>query len=196
MEGRPLEDAELVRAAQRGDVDAYAQLVERYRETAFRVAYMVGRSAADAEDAAQEAFVKAFYALGRFRPDAPFRPWILRIAANEARNRSRSARRREGLAVRLAQGLPSGDAAPSPEGAALDRETKETLVRALAALPERDRLVIGYRYLLGLSESETAAVLEVRPGTVKSRLSRALDRLRDLLPTEAPSTRELETTDG
>ncbi|HEY7659481.1 MAG TPA: sigma-70 family RNA polymerase sigma factor [Actinomycetota bacterium] len=178
VEGRPLEDVELTRLARDGDVGAYGELVERYREVAFRTAWLITRSSADAEDAAQEAFVKAYYALDRFRLGESFRPWILRIVANEARNRKRSAGRRERLALRLAEDRGAGDAAPSPEAAAIEREVRQGLVEALDSLSERDRLVVACRYLLELSEAETAAALGVRPGTVKSRLSRALGRLR------------------
>jgi RNA polymerase sigma-70 factor, ECF subfamily len=177
VEGRPLEDAQLVDLARDGDVHAYEELVARYREIAYRVAWLVTRERGEAEDAAQEAFVKAYYALPRFRPGAPFRPWILRIVTNEARNRLRSTRRRDDLVLRAAAAGPE-DAAPSPEAAALAREEAETLVRALGRLPERDRLVVAYRYLFDLSESEMADALAVRPGTVKSRLSRAMGRLR------------------
>ncbi|MGH2680092.1 MAG: RNA polymerase sigma factor [Actinomycetota bacterium] len=180
VEGRPLEDAELARRAREGDDDAYEELVKRYGPIAFRVAWLVTRDRGEAEDAVQEAFVKAYYALPRFRPDAPFRPWLLRIVANEARNRARSRRRREGLVLRAAA-VSDGDAAPSPEAAALALEDRETLVTALNALPGPDREVIGYRFLLGLSESETAEMLDVRLGTVKSRLSRAMVRLRAVL---------------
>ncbi len=185
VEGRPLEDVELARRARDGDVRAYGELVERYREVAFRTAWLITRSSADAEDAAQDAFVKAYYALARFRKGEAFRPWILRIVSNEAKNRRRSAGRRDRLALRLADDPGSGDAAPSPETAVLGREARQTLVAALEQLPERDRLVVAYRYLLELSEAETAIALGIRPGTVKSRLSRALDRLR----------RRMETTD-
>ena len=99
-----------------------------------------------------EAFVKAYYALDRFRTDAPFRPWLLRIVANEARNRARSSRRRQGLALRAAA-VSDGDAAPSPETAALAREDRDTLLAALNRLSPADREVIGHRYLIGLSES-------------------------------------------
>ena len=177
MEGRPLEDGQLVDLARDGDVHAYEELVTRYRDIAYRVAWLVTRERGEAEDAAQEAFVKAYYALPRFRPGAPFRPWILRIVANEARNRIRSVRRREDLALRAAAADPGG-AAPSPEVAALAAEDRETLVHALSRLPERDRLVISYRYLFDLSEAEMADALDVRPGTVKSRLSRAMSKLR------------------
>jgi RNA polymerase sigma-70 factor, ECF subfamily len=196
VEGRPLEDAELIARAKRGDVPSYEELVRRYRQVAFRTAYVVTRGSADAEDATQEAFVKAYYALRRFRADAAFRPWILRIVANEARNRTRSARRRESLALRLAEDRPSGASAQAPEAAALSADAARTLLAALADLPERDRLVVSYRYLLELSEAETAAALGVRPGTVKSRLSRALDRLRASLPAELDPRSFAEAADA
>ena len=196
VEGRPLEDVDLIERARDGDVRAYGDLVERYRDIAFRTAYLVTRSAADAEDAAQEAFVKAYYALGRFRTQSPFRPWILRIVANEARNRVRSARRREGLALRVAEDRPSGGAAPSPEAAALDRERDEALLAAMAPLSEPDRQIITCRYLLDLSEAETADTLGIRRGTVKSRLSRALGRLRQVLPETLRPLGAAEVTDG
>ncbi len=196
MEGRPLEDAELIELAKDGDVRAYGELVVRYQDPAFRMAVLVTQSAAEAEDAVQEAFVKAYYALARFRSPAPFRPWILRIVSNEARNRRRSARRREGLALRVAGERPSGDAAPSPEAAVLERETNRALLDAIAGLPERERLVIGYRYFLGLSEAEIAGVLGVRPGTVKSRCSRALAHLRARLPAELATADVVEASDA
>ncbi len=189
MEGRPLEDAELAELAQRGDVRAYGELVERYRDVAFRTAYLVTRNAADAEDAAQEAFVKAYYALARFRATEAFRPWILRIVSNEARNRNRSTRRRQRLALRLAELGGRGDAAPSPDAAVGAAETRATLLEAMQRLPERERLVITYRFLLDLSEAETASALGIRPGTVKSRLSRGLARLRDSVSLDAERPR-------
>jgi RNA polymerase sigma-70 factor, ECF subfamily len=189
VEGRPLEDAELVALARDGDVRAYGELVSRYQGIAHRVAWLVARQAGEAEDAVQEAFVKAYDALPGFRADAPFRPWILRIVANEARNRARSARRREGLALRAAA-VALGDAAPSPETAAVAREDAEALTRALARLREPDRLVIAYRYLFELSEAETAGALGIRRGTVKSRLSRALGRLRTELESAGASPEE------
>src|SRR6266545_2703181 len=111
VEGRPTEDAELVERAKTGDQDAYAELVTRYQAIAARTAYVITGTSADAEEAAQEAFVKAYYALGRFREGAPFRPWLLRIVANEARNRRRSGGRRAHLALRAATEESSGRAA-------------------------------------------------------------------------------------
>ena len=164
-----------------GDAAAYEILVGRYQELAFRTAYLVAGGAAEAEDAAQEAFVKAYYALPRFRAGAPFRPWLLQIVANEARNRRRAAGRREHLALRAVDDRSLDDAAPSPEGAALEAEERATLLAALETLRSEDRQILAYRYFLELSETEMAHTLGCARGTVKSRLSRALGRLRALL---------------
>jgi RNA polymerase sigma-70 factor (ECF subfamily) len=123
--------------------------------------------------------MKAFAALPRFRPDAPFRPWLLAIVANEARNRRRSANRREALALRAPiAAAAEPEVEQSPEAAMLATESRQELLEALQRLHESDREVISYRYLLELSEAETAAAMGVPVGTAKSRLFRALARLR------------------
>lgn len=176
---RPPTEEELVERAKRGDESAYEELVRAHQGIAFRTAYLVAGSAAEAEEAAQEGFVKAYRALGRFRRGSPFRPWLLQIVANEARNRRRSAGRRAALALRAAAEGSSGGAAPSPEGALLAGEERERLLEAVNALRDEERFVIGCRYFLELSEEETAAALGLRIGTVKSRTSRALEHLRE-----------------
>jgi RNA polymerase sigma-70 factor, ECF subfamily len=185
VEGRPLEDAELIERAQRGEVTPYEELVRRYQDVAVRTAHLISPDG-DAEDAAQEAFVKAYAALGRFRTGSPFRPWLLRIVANEARNRRRSAGRRANLALRAAEDRRPDDAAPSPESAVLASERRATLLAALNALRDDDREVISARYFLDLSENETAEALGIPRGTVKSRLSRALERMRAQLGSVEP----------
>ncbi len=177
MEGRPT-DGELFARAQRGNQAAYEEIVERYQQVAFRTAYVITGSAADAEDAAQEGFVKAYRALATFRPGAEPRPWLLRIVANEARNRVRSAGRRRHLELRVAERFRPGDAGPSPEAAAVASEDHTWLLGLVNQLSDEDRLVVSTRYLLELSGEETAAALGIPEGTVKSRLSRALTRLR------------------
>jgi RNA polymerase sigma factor (sigma-70 family) len=177
VEGRPHDERELVLRAQRGDPRAYEELVRPHEEIAFRVAFVITRNAADAEDAVQDALVKAWRALGRFRAGEPLRPWLLRIAANEARNRRRSAGRRERLALRATES--SGEAAPSPEDAVLDAAARGELLAALDELSADAREVLACRYLLDLSEEETAVALEIARGTVKSRSARALDRLKE-----------------
>jgi RNA polymerase sigma factor (sigma-70 family) len=172
------EDAKLAERAKNGDTAAYEKLVRGHQAVAFRTAYLITGDASEAEDAAQEAFVKAYRALGGFRTGAPFRPWLLAVVANEARNRRRAAGRRLGLALRVAGESPSGETA-SPETAALAAERRAELLGTLGTLREEDRMVIGYRYFLQLSEAEMAAALGCAPGTIKSRLSRALARLRE-----------------
>ena len=178
MEGRPPIEADLVERARNGDVAAFEALVRAHQEVAFRTAWLVSGGSNDAEDAAQEGFVKAFAAMPRFRSGAQFRPWLLTIVANEARNRRRSAGRREALALRVSDDSRPGDAAPSPESAVLASERRTALLNGIEQLADNDREVVALRYLLELSEAETAAVLNVPIGTVKSRLSRALSRLR------------------
>jgi len=159
---RPLDEGTLVALAKRGDAAAYEELVRMHQGIAFRVAYVAAGERGDAEEAVQDGFVKAYRALGRFRDGAPFRPWLLRIVANEARNRRRSAGRRTGLALRAA-------------------ERRDELLEALGRLDERDREVLVHRFLLELGEEETATALGIRRGTVKSRTSRALERLRAMV---------------
>ncbi len=184
LEGRPTEDAELVERAKRGDEDAYAELVTRYQSLASRTAYVITGDGAEADEAAQEAFVKAFFALQRFRSGAPFRPWLLRIVANEAINRRKAAGRRATVDISVVGDRPSSDTALSPEGAALAAERRDAVVAALRRLRDDDRLVVAYRYFFDLSEADMAAALGVARGTVKSRLSRAMGRLRDALAAE------------
>ena len=184
MEGRPLDELALVERARTGDVNAYEALVQQYQQLAFRVAYQVTGDAADAEDAAQEAFVNAYYALGRFRPGAPFKPWLCRIVANEARNRRMAAHRRTALTERAQRAHASGEAAPSPEAAAEADEFRATLVETLGRLRDDDRLILAYRLFFDFSEADMAEALKIPKGTVKSRLSRALARLRDALPAD------------
>ena len=150
-----------------------------YQGIAFRTAYVIARNASDAEEAAQDGFVKAWRALGRFREGSPFRPWLLSIVANEARNRRRSAGRRANLALRAATEEPSGGAAPSPEAVLLSAEQRASLLAAVEELPEEQRTVVSLRYFLGLSEHEVAETLGIPQGTVKSRTARALERLRE-----------------
>jgi RNA polymerase sigma factor (sigma-70 family) len=182
-------DTELVGRAQAGDIEALCELVERHRIVALRVAYAIVGS--EAEDAVQEAFVRAARSLDRFRAGAPFRPWLLTIVANEARNRRRSTSRREALQLRVAHrdiaDQPGEVGAATTEEIAMANEQRRWLLHAVAGLPDRDREVIALRYFADLSEAETAAALECPAGTVKSRLVRALARLRASLGVEVGS---------
>lgn len=151
--------------------------MRRYEQLAFRAAYLVTRSAQEAEDATQEGFVKAWKAIGRFDTDRPFRPWVLRIVTNEARNRKRSAGRREHLALRAIDPEHESD----PSVAAVTADERSRVLAAVEQLDEGDRLVIVFRYFLDLSEREMADAMDVPAGTVKSRLNRARRRLEAVL---------------
>lgn len=168
-------DATLIERSQHGDQRAFGELVSRYQEVAFRAAFLVTRDRDDAADAAQQAFIKVYRALGRFRTGSPFRPWLLQIATNEARNLRRAAGARGRLAFRVGQGMGVEE---SPEARAEATERRSELLAALDRCRPDDREIIAYRYFLELNEAEMAIALDCPPGTVKSRLSRALGRLR------------------
>lgn len=181
MEGRPLDENELIERSRHGDSAAFEQLVRAHQGMAIRIAYLVVRDHAEAEDVTQDALVKAYGSLGRFREDSPFRPWLLRIVRNEALNHLRSSNRRQNLAIREGIDPVSGGAAPSPEIAVVSAADRARLLEAIDQLPKRYGAVITHRFLLELSEDETASVLGIAKGTVKSRTSRGLGRLRQII---------------
>ena len=166
-----------------GDRDAYAELVHRHAPVAMSTASLLG-AGSDAEDVVQESFVKAYAALDRFRDGAAFRPWLLRIVANETSNLHRSAGRRadrERSAWRRTEPLLAAEL-DEPAAATLSNERRGELVSGLARLSEAHRRVVTCRYLLDLDEGETATALGWPRGTVKSRLHRALRQLSETLP--------------
>jgi RNA polymerase sigma-70 factor (ECF subfamily) len=185
-----LEDR-LVERARHGDFDAFGELVRRHRPSALRVGTVVLGTPDGADDILQEATERAWRAMGRFRAGAAFRPWLLRIVANAARNERRSKGRRAGLAVRAAI-AGARDAAGSAEDAVVTELERQRVIAALNRLDADDRLTIGLRFFEQLSEREMAEVLDCPAGTVKSRLSRAKARLREEL--EAADTGREEVT--
>jgi RNA polymerase sigma-70 factor (ECF subfamily) len=184
VEGRPLDENDQIERSRNGDPAAFEHLVRAHQGMAIRVAYLVVRDHAEAEDVTQDAFVKAYLSLGRFREGSPFRPWLLKIVRNEALNRVRGAKRRHALALREGNDPVSGGAAPSPETVVVSQVEQARVLAAIDELPERYQSVVSHRYLLELSEEETATLLEIPTGTVKSRASRALDQLRHVLGEE------------
>ncbi|MCF0075931.1 RNA polymerase sigma factor [Streptomyces lomondensis] len=181
-----------------GEPEAYAELVRAHTGIALRAAAALG-AGADAEDVVQQAFVKAYSALGRFRDGMAFKPWLLAIVANETRNTVRSAARQRTLVGReaaLMEAEPLIPDAADPVVATLETERRAALLAALEKLSEEHRLVVTYRYLLEMDERETAQALGGPRGTVKSRLNRALRKLARLLPDfrprEAPKFQEAQ----
>jgi RNA polymerase sigma factor (sigma-70 family) len=155
-------------------------LVARYTLRAHRAAFLLG-AGEESDDVVQEAFVKAFRHLSRFRIGEPFGPWLLRIVTNETKNLTRLRRRRTALTLRLSAADSGGTAADGPVDEVLAAERRARLLAAVNVLPDRERQVLVCRYFLDLSEAETAQVLDWPLGSVKSRTSRALNRLRGLL---------------
>lgn len=181
-------ERDLIEQAKRGDGRAYESLVRRYQDLAFRTAFLITGDEGDAEDATQSAFLKAYFSLSRFRPEEPFRPWVLQIVANEARNARRTRQRHR---IRTDGGATADDM-PAPDPATdlhvIARERSAWLVAHINALSPEDRQVIYCRYALELSEAEMASVMDCARGTVKSRLHRAVGRLRDRVGAEAAAT--------
>ena len=163
-----------------GDASAYAVLVTLHAPIAKRLAVLSG-AGSDADDVVQEAFVKAYQALPRFHEGAGFRPWLLRIVVNETRNLQRGRSRRALRELRGAAERTATAPVEDPADAAVSRDRWAGLVEAVEGLPDDLREVVTCRYLLELSEAETAGTLDIPPGTVKSRLHRALRSLREVM---------------
>ncbi|MFJ3665453.1 RNA polymerase sigma factor [Streptomyces sp. NPDC090106] len=186
--GRIVDEAAVIARVRAGEPEAYAELVRAHTGIALRAARVFG-AGADAEDVVQQAFVKAYCALGTFRDGSAFRPWLLSIVANETRNTVRTAIRQRTLAGREAafvRAEPSIPESADPAVAALETERRRSLEAALEKVSEEHRLVVTYRYLLEMDEAETAQALGWPRGTVKSRLNRALKKLGRLLPDFQP----------
>ncbi len=179
-------ESDLVRLARQGDGFAWERLVGEHQQPVFRLAYLLLGEPDDAQDVAQETFIRAYHALHRFDTERPLRPWLLRIAANLAYNQQRSLRRYLAALKRLAYEEPQVlQNAHQPESHA-DRALGE----AVGRLKWRHREAIYLRYFLGMSEAEMADALGIAPGTVKSRLHRALNSLRQVIEKDYPHLKD------
>jgi RNA polymerase sigma factor (sigma-70 family) len=175
-----VDDAELVDRARAADRRAFEVLVARHAAAARATARRMG-AGDDADDVVQDAFVKAYLRLADYRGESSFRSWILAIVANDTRNLHRQRQRREEVGARAGLAAPRADEADTAVAAALAADERRGLVAAVGGLVEADRAVLTYRFLLDRTEAETAALLGWPVGTVKSRTSRALARLRTRL---------------
>lgn len=176
---------DLVQQARSGDEDAYTTIVEQHREAVFRLAYLMLGDADDADDVAQETFLRAFRHLHRYDSRYALRPWLLRIATNLARNRQRSWGRYWAALQRLAR-LEPPPTPPTPEAQSSQAAEAHALWQAVRRLKHSDQEIIYLRCFLDLPIAETAAMLGIQPGTVKSRLHRALGRLRQVIERDFP----------
>lgn len=179
-------DKPWVHAARQGDVSAWGVLVRQYQQPVFRLAYLILGNAEDAEEIAQDAFIRAFHSLDSFDVERPLRPWLMQITRNLARNRQRSARRYLAAVQRWWQKTPVKETTPPPE----QKEDVQLLWQAVQTLRLSAQEIIYLRYFLEFSEAETAVALEIKPGTVKSRTSRALAQLRTVIEEQYPELAE------
>jgi RNA polymerase sigma-70 factor (ECF subfamily) len=188
MRLKALTETDLVARSQRGDTDAYDQLVGAYQHRIFALAYRITGNREDAWDAAQEAFLKAYRNLRAFHGRAAFSTWLHRIAVNAAIDVVR--RRPPHPPVSIDLPLTTLD---DPADEAMRKDVQQRVHRAIAGLPNEQRVVIALRDLQGLRYDEIAAVLRVPVGTVRSRISRAREALRVMLADLAPASGEGRT---
>jgi RNA polymerase sigma-70 factor, ECF subfamily len=178
----PGEEAGSILAAQGGDQAAFGALVRHYQRAIHRLAYGLTRNAGDADDLAQETFVRAWQALDRFRVGEPFYPWLSRICVNLAFSLFRRRKRRpeESIEPMLEAGRQFG-LEDDPAEHAATRERDARLAAAFAELSPDHQAILALRAVEDLSYDEIARVLGVPPGTVMSRLSRARAELKTRL---------------
>lgn len=167
-----MNDAQLIAAARQGSTAAWEALVSTYQEPVFRLAYLLVGDPDEAQDVAQETFIRAWNALPHFDDALPLRPWLLRIASNLAKNRLRSLGRFIAALTRF--GRQPVIPVPDPDDSAL-------LWQAIRRLDGQHQQVLYLRYFLDMPEAEMALMLNIAPGTVKSRLHRAIKALREMI---------------
>ncbi|MCL4802396.1 MAG: RNA polymerase sigma factor [Burkholderiales bacterium] len=185
-------DSELARHVASGDAAAFAALMRRYNRTLFRAARAILRDDAEAEDALQDAYIRAYASMGSFRGEARLSTWLVRIVANEAlARRRRRQRRAEVVPLHVDAGTgaapeadPGGCAPDGPERAALRAEMCRLIERKIDALPDDFRLVFVLRAIEEFSVEETAAALAIPQATVRTRFFRARSLLREALSQE------------
>ena len=182
-------ETEEIRLARHGDQAAWEKLAHRHQEAVFRLAYLLLGDPDEAQDIAQETFIRAFHHLGRFDPARPPRPWLLRIASNLTRNRQRANGRYFAALGRFARSEPQVDGEKLNKGI-LQREDSQAVWQAIRHLKPVFQETLYMRYFLELSETEMAEALDVATGTVKSRLHRAAQRLREVIERDFPELKD------
>ncbi len=186
----PDEDSTLARAATKGDKHAFDRLVITYRNRVFNLCYRYMGDYDDADDTAQETFVKAYKSLGSFRHDAAFSTWLFRIAVNTCKNKQQSLAyriRKKMLRITGAksndenEGIDIADDSRSPQTVSERREVRDAIMNAIAALPDEQKTVVILRDIEKLPYEEIGSILNTAPGTVKSRLARGRTKLKEKL---------------
>ncbi len=188
----PDADAEAIQAVLRGEVDRYAELVDKYQGQAIRVAFSLLGNLEDAKDASQTAFVNAYRSLNRFRGGAKFSTWFYRVLVNACKDLGRVRGRQPAVVARIGEPDPTADPSATlfvdvedptanPRDHAADRELSQRLSEGIMALPAKQRTAFVLHHVHGLSLEAAASVMRCRLGTVKSHVFRATERLRAML---------------
>ena len=177
----PLSDGELAQRVAGGDVRAFEALMRRHNRTLFRTSRAILRDDADAEEALQDGYLRAFRAIGTFRGESRLSTWLVRIVANEALMRLRKRRRGAEVVPLHGADMPAED---RPDFAAQRAQTRRLLEQKIDALPEAYRVIFILRALEEFSVEETAGALGIPEATVRTRFFRARRVLRDALSTE------------
>lgn len=178
-----MDEAALIQRARDGNAEAWEPLMRAHQDAVFRLCYLLLGDPDDAEDVAQETFLRAWNHLARFDPARPLRPWLLSIASNLASNRRRSVGRYLSALTRAVRDDPPP---PTTEDKSAQRAEAHELWKAVQTLSLPDQRIVYLRYFLDLSVTETAEALRIAEGTVKSRSSRALEKLRNVIRQDFP----------
>lgn len=184
-------EASLIQQARQKNPASWEQLIHRYQEPVFRLAYLLLGDSAEADDVAQETFIRAYLSLGSFDETRPLRPWLLQITANLARNRRRSWGRYLEALRRFWQSQLNEDENDALQ-VSVGQQQAQSLWQAVRRLRREHQETVYLRYFLELSEAEVAEALQIAPGTVKSRLHRAIKQLRGVIEMEFPELAERE----
>ena len=182
-----MDEPTFIRHAVDGDIAAWEALMRAHQEAVFRLAYLIVGDPDDAEDVAQETFLRAWKHLRGFDATRPLRPWLLSIASNLSSNRRRSAGRYFAALTRAFRDEP---APATVEDKSSEKSQADELWKAVQKLNMQDQQIVYLRYFLNLPIAEAAQVLQVAEGTIKSRLSRALEKLRDIINHDFPLLQE------
>ena len=182
-----MQDELLIRRAQSGDEGAFEQLLLAHQKSVYNLCLRMAGNPDDALDLSQEAFIRAWRALGQYQFDAAFSTWLFRLTGNICIDFLRKQKRQQHMSLTATDEDESGeefavpDPAPGPEEQAVHNERRQAVARAMAALPEDYRAVMQLRAVEALSYEQIAEILDIKVGTVKSRLARARAQLRKIL---------------
>jgi RNA polymerase sigma-70 factor (ECF subfamily) len=174
-----IKDSDLIERFKKGDPSAFEAIVRKYQDRIYNLCRYMLQNPEDAQDAAQDVFLKAYRALKDFRPGSSLYTWIYRISVTTCLDYRKKSRREGSRSEPLNEALPSDE--PFPESLYASKEITEALQLALQKLPEKLRAAIVLREIEELSYEEIAEVLRISAGTVKSRISRAREELRHIL---------------